>query len=566
MYKSISILLILSLLFACQHKDSGPDLIIHNAYIYSVDENQNVYEAIALKDKLVYEVGTNEEILTLKDENTEVLDAGGAFVIPGLIEGHGHFSGYGQSLINLNFLKSKSWEEIVTMVEERAKNTPKGEWIIGRGWHQEKWDEVPEDHVHGYPRHFKLSEVVPDHPVLLIHASGHGLLANEKAMKIAGVNPETPNPSGGEIVRDDLGNAIGVFEERAQDIIRQAYYYYLEDQSDEEKKDNWFRGIELAQEGCLENGITSFQDAGAGFGEMQLYRKMAKNGEFKIRLWSMLRERAADLKGKVGQERIIGAGDNHFTCRAIKTEVDGALGSFGAWMLESYDDKENFVGQNTTPIEDVEAIAKMALENDMQLCVHAIGDRANQEVLNIMEPHINASDKELRWRIEHSQHISSEDIPRFGALGVVASMQGIHCTSDAPFVEKRLGRDRAKNEAYPWRALLDSGATVTNGTDVPVEDIDPIESFYASVTRKRIDNGFEFFPENAMTRDEAIHSYTMANAYAAFEDDIKGSLEVGKLADITILSENLRTCSDKAILDTKVLYTIVGGSILYRRE
>ncbi|MFT4565636.1 MAG: putative amidohydrolase YtcJ, partial [Saprospiraceae bacterium] len=364
----------------------------------------------------------------------------------------------------------------------------------------------------------------------------------------------------------DLGNAIGVFEERAQNIVRQAYSYYLEEQSDEERLDNWYKGIDLAQKGCLENGITSFQDAGAGFEDMERYRKMADEGAFKIRLWSMLRESASSLKGKTAQERIIGAGDNHFTCRAIKTEVDGALGSFGAWMLESYDDKENFVGQNTTPIEEVEAIAKLAMETDMQLCVHAIGDRANREVLDIMEPYIKSSNKDLRWRIEHSQHISSEDIPRFGSLGVIASMQGIHCTSDSPFVEKRLGRERAKNEAYPWRGLIDNDAVVTNGTDVPVEDINPIESLYASMTRKRIDNGFEFFPENAMTRDEAIYSYTMANAFAAFEENIKGSLEIGKLADITILSQNLRTCSEDSLLDTKILYTIVSGEVLYEAE
>ncbi|MFT6807664.1 MAG: putative amidohydrolase YtcJ [Saprospiraceae bacterium] len=566
MIRKYVILALFFALGACQSTEKGPDLIIHNAYIYSVDSDKSVYEAIAIKGQLVYQLGSETEILKLQEAHTEVIDAEGAFVIPGLIEGHGHFSGYGQSLINLNFLKSKSWEEIVSMVEARAKETPKGEWIYGRGWHQEKWEEVPEDHVHGYPRHFDLSELVPDHPVLLVHASGHGLIANAKAMEISGVTPETPNPAGGEIVRDDLGNAIGVFEERAQNIVRQAYSYYLEEQSDEERLDNWYKGIDLAQKGCLENGITSFQDAGAGFEDMERYRKMADEGAFKIRLWSMLRESASSLKGKTAQERIIGAGDNHFTCRAIKTEVDGALGSFGAWMLESYDDKENFVGQNTTPIEEVEAIAKLAMETDMQLCVHAIGDRANREVLDIMEPYIKSSNKDLRWRIEHSQHISSEDIPRFGSLGVIASMQGIHCTSDSPFVEKRLGRERARIEAYPWRGLIDNDAVVTNGTDVPVEDINPIESLYASMTRKRIDNGFEFFPENAMTRDEAIYSYTMANAFAAFEENIKGSLEIGKLADITILSQNLRTCSEDSLLDTKILYTIVSGEVLYEAE
>lgn len=566
MARIIIFLCVISMWSSCEDKQSIPDLIIHNGYIYSVDDRQAVYEALSIVDKQIYQLGSDQDILKTKDSKTEIIDAQGAFVIPGLIEGHGHFSGYGQSLINLNFLKSKSWDEIVAMVEERAQTTPKGEWITGRGWHQEKWDEVPEDHVHGYPRHFDLSKVVPDHPVLLTHASGHGLIANAKAMEIAGVTAETPSPAGGEIVRDDQGNAIGVFEERAQSIIRQAYQYYLDDQDDAEKLKNWHRGVQLAQDACLEHGITSFQDAGARYEEIHRYKDMAMAGQFKIRLWSMLREKAADLLNHSVEYRHIGLGDDHFTCRAIKTELDGALGSFGAWMLASYDDKSGFMGQNTTAVEDVNSIAQLCKEHDFQLCVHAIGDRANREVLDLIE-HLGIDESmDLRWRIEHAQHIDKGDIPRFAQLGVIASMQGIHCTSDAPFVERRLGHERAREGAYNWRALLDAGAVVTNGTDVPVEDIDPVASFYASVTRKRIDNGLTFFPENAMTRDEAIRSYTIANAYAAHEEHLKGSLEPGKLADITILSQNWRTCSEEEILETQVLYTIVGGAVLYQKE
>ncbi len=545
----------------------SPNLIIHNATVYTVDSDRSVHEAIALKDGLIQAIGTNDDIVKTQGEQTEMIDAAGAFVIPGLIEGHGHFSGLGQSLMNLNFLKSKSWDEIVAMVAERVKHTEKGEWIIGRGWHQEKWSETPDDHIHGYPRHFNLSEIAPDNPVMLTHASGHGLIANQLAMDVAGVTVETGNPVGGEIVRDQQGNAIGIFEERAQEIIRNAYNYYLKDQSDEQKLKEWYDGIALAQVECLENGITSFQDAGARFQEIDRYKEMAEQGKFEVRLWSMLRQFAGDLEGRAGQYRMVDVGDGYFTCRAIKTEVDGALGSFGAWLLESYNDKENFVGQNTTELSDVESIAAMALANDMQLCVHAIGDRANREVLDIIEKSYQSTDqKDLRWRIEHSQHIDPIDIPRFGRLGVIASMQGIHCTSDAPFVEKRLGRQRAKEGAYPWRAIVDSGGVVTNGTDAPVEDVNPIESYYATVTRKRVDTGFEFYPENSLTRDEALYSYTMANAYAAKEEDNKGSLEIGKYADITILSENWIDCTDDEILDTKVLYTIVGGEVKYQHE
>ena len=562
-YIKMTLLFVMLSLSFCTPKDTKPDFIIYNAEVYSVDKDDNTYEALAVKNGIIMALGTSENILKSKDNTTVLLDLGGAFAIPGLIEGHGHFSGLGQSLMNLNFLKSKSWEEIVAMVEEKVKNTEKGEWIIGRGWHQEKWKQQPDDHIHGYPRHFDLSTISPDHPVMLIHASGHGLIANENAMKLSGVTTETPDPSGGEIVRDDSGNAIGVFEERAASIIYKAYSYYLEDQSDEQKLNEWYEGIALAQATCLANGITSFQDAGAQMNELKRYKKMADNEELNIRLWSMIRHPAEDLKGNLNQYRMIDVGNKHFTCRAIKTEVDGALGSFGAWLLSSYDDKEDFVGQNTTTIDEVKAIAKLADASKMQLCVHAIGDRANREVLDLMMPYLNdGSDK--RWRIEHAQHIDPEDIPRFGKMGVIAAMQAIHCTSDAPFVEKRLGNYRAKSGAYNWRALIDSGAIVTNGTDTPVEDVNPLESFYASVTRKRIDNGFEFFPENSMTREEAIYSYTMANAFAAFEENDKGSLEVGKLADITVLSKNLVTCTDDEILNTEVLYTIVGGEIKYQ--
>jgi len=547
----------------CTQDKQIPDMILHNGTIYSVDEERSTHSAIATKDGVIIALG-GDEVLELKNDDTEIIDLQGAFMIPGLIEGHGHFSGLGQSLMNLNFLRSKSWDEIVAMVAERVEISEKGEWIIGRGWHQEKWTETPHDHIHGYPRHFDLSEISPDNPVMLTHASGHGLIANKLAMQLARVNAETPNPAGGEIVKDDLGNVIGVFEERAQNIIRNAYNFYLQDQSDEQKLKEWYDGIALAQKECLENGITSFQDAGARFNEIDRYKEMAEQGGFDIRLWSMVRHSSKDMTGKLADYRLIDIGDGYFTSRAIKSEVDGALGSFGAWLLESYDDKADFIGQNTTQISEVEAIADLALAADMQLCVHAIGDRANREVLDIFERRYKASDNDdLRWRIEHSQHLHPDDIPRFGELGVIASMQAIHCTSDAPFVEKRLGTKRAREGAYNWRAIVDSGGVVTNGSDTPVEDINPIESFYATVTRKRIDNGFEFFPENSLTRDEAIYSYTMACAYAAFEEDKKGSLEVGKYADMTVLSENWLTCTDEEILDTKVLYTIVSGSVKY---
>lgn len=559
--------LIICLLTACTKKESA-DTIFINGNIYTENENQPHAEAIAVKDERIIAIGSNADIEKWKGKDTEVIDLQGNFAMPGFIEGHGHFSGLGQSLINLNFMHAKSWDEIVAMVAEKVKTAKPGEWIIGRGWHQEKWEVPLEKQVLGYPYHDKLSAVSPNNPVMLGHASGHSLFTNKKAMDLAGITAETPNPSGGEIVRDSRGEAIGVFAENAMDLIEHAYQAHLDSLSTEDKKAEWLKGIELAQQDCLKKGITSFQDAGSTFDEIDWYKEMAENGDLNLRLWAMVRQPYEVMKSKLNGFPIIDAGNHYFTSRAIKNYIDGALGSYGAWLLAPYEDKPGFYGQNTTSIEELTQVAELAMQHNMQLCIHAIGDRANREVLNIYQKQFEANPdkKDLRWRIEHAQHIDPEDIPRFAQLGVIASMQGIHCTSDAPFVVKRLGEKRAREGAYPWRSLLDAGAVVMDGTDTPVEDVNPLECFYATVTRKRATPPImEFFPEQKMTRSEAIKAYTLSNAYGAFEEKDKGSLEVGKLADIVVLSKDLSKCSDDEILQTEVLKTIVGGKVKYEK-
>ncbi|MEK7255531.1 MAG: amidohydrolase, partial [Bacteroidota bacterium] len=558
--------------FACKNQPaadsevSGQTLLLVNGNIYTVDEKLPKAQAIAIQNGVILAVGSNEEVEKFKGDKTQVIDLQGKFAMPGFIEGHGHFSGLGYSLIDLNFLKSKNWNEIVQAVAQKAKTAKPGEWIVGRGWHQEKWNEALARHVSGYPYHDDLSAVSPNNPVVLRHASGHGLIANKAAMDAAGVSKETPDPAGGHIVRDPAGEAIGVFEERAMEIISKIHQDYLATLSPEQQLERWQKGIELAEKECLAKGVTSFQDAGSSFTEIRRYQKMAEDGQLDLRLWAMVRHSHEDLKDSLGGFPIVDAGDRFFTCRAIKSELDGALGSYGAWLLQPYNDKPNFTGQNTTPIEEVKNIASLALEHKMQLCVHTIGDRANRELLNLFEQVATKDLKSLRWRSEHAQHIDPQDIPRFAQLGVIAAMQGIHCTSDAPFVVKRLGEERARTGAYPWRSLLDAGAIVANGTDAPVEDVSPIECFYATVTRKRhqeSDKGLVFFPEQKMSRAEAIYSYTMANAYAAFEENWKGSLTPGKVADIVVLSNDLMTCGEKEILKTEVLKTIVAGKVKF---
>ena len=554
-------------LCSCKKESIYADVIFINGNIYTVDSLKPSASVLAVSNHRIIGLGDNNIIDEFKNADTKIIDLENSFVMPGFIEGHGHFGGFGEGLQNLNFLHSKSWDDVIKLVEEKVKTAKPGEWIVGRGWHQEKWDEIPLNNVLGYPFHDELSAISPNNPVLLRHASGHAVFANERAMKEAGISKESPNPLGGEIVRDLDGEAIGVFEERAMNLVSGSYQDYLKSLDPERQKKIWFEGLELAQKECLKNGITSFQDAGTKFKELQWLREWAESGNMDIRLWAMIRESYDDMDGKLNGFPWLNLGDYHFTVRAIKSEVDGALGAFGAWLLKPYADKYGFSGQNTTPLEEVDKIANLAAKHQLQFCVHAIGDRANKEVLDIFEQKIiQMNGKESpRWRMEHAQHLDTLDIPRFKKWGIIASMQGIHCTSDAPFVVKRLGVERSRTGAYPWRSLIDNGALIANGTDVPVEEIDPIACFYASVTRKRADTGFEFFPEQRMTRKEAISSYTLWNAFAAFEENDKGSLSIGKLADMVVLSNNLLTCSDEDILNTKVLMTIVGGDIKYRK-
>ena len=561
------IVLLCSLLFSCQTEEKATaDLILINGQITTLDKTNPAAEAIAITGDRLFKIGNNQEIQDLAGDNTKTIDLKGNFVMPGIIEGHGHFSRLGSSLMNLNFLRSKSWQSIVAEVAEAAKTAEPGEWITGRGWHQEKWTSPIGKQVLGYPYHDELSAVSPNNPVVLGHASGHSVFANKKAMELAGVSKETPSPSGGEIVRDASGEAIGVFEETAMSVIYNSYEEYLATLSEEEKLAKWYKSIELVEEECLKKGITSFQDAGSTFKEIERYKQLAEEGKLDLRLWAMIGSNEKNVAAKLPDFPIINAGNYFFTCRAIKGYMDGALGSFGAWLLDDYEEKPGFYGQNVTPIEDLQHIGELAAKHNLQYCVHAIGDRGNREVLNIYEDIFKKypESSDFRWRIEHAQHIDLADIPRFKELGVIASMQAIHCTSDSPFVVKRLGEKRAKESAYPWRTLMDAGVIVSNGTDAPVEDVDPIENFYATVTRKRVDNPIPFYPEQSMTRKEALTAYTLTNAYAAFEEKEKGSLEIGKLADITVLSNNLLTCKEEEIMNTEVLYTIVGGVVKYQ--
>jgi hypothetical protein len=542
------------------------DLVLRNGKIVTVDEAKPEAQAIAISGDTIVAVGSNQEIQPYVGGSTKVIDLKGALATPGFIDAHVHFTGVGDAAKNLKLATAKSWDEVVRMVGEAAKKAKPGDWIIGRGWHQEKWSEVPSPNVEGFPLHDALSKAAPNNPVWLTHASGHAGFANAYAMKMAEVTRATADPDGGKILRDGDGNATGLFNERAQSIVGAALARDLATRPPAKVEADLREVIELASREALAKGLTSVHDAGSPPSTIEVIKKLVDERKLPLRVWMMLREDAKNLAADMPKYRVVNYGDKRFTVRATKRAIDGALGSRGAWMLEPYTDLSSTSGMNTDNLDDVRMIAELAIKNDYQMAIHAIGDRGNREVLNIYEDtfrkHPEKNSKDLRWRIEHAQHLNAADIPRFGRLGVIASMQGIHATSDAIFVLARLGPKRAEEGAYVWQKLMKSGATIANGTDAPVEDVDPIPSFYASVAR-RVKDGSVFYAAQRMSRMEALRSYTINAAFAGFEESIKGSLRAGKLADITVFSQDLMTVAEDRIPATKIAYTIVGGKVQY---
>lgn len=542
---------------ACARDSGHADLVLLGGTIVTVQEGgPDGATALAARDGRIVAVGSDEEVRGLVGPDTEVMDLDGALAIPGLIEGHAHYMRVGQSRLELDLTTVANWDAAVTMVEAAVRDAEPGQLILGRGWHQEKWDQRPEPNVDGLPYHRSLSAVSPDNPVILTHASGHATYANARAMELAGIDASSPDPEGGEIVRDPAGNPIGAFRETASALLAPAREGSIAPDPR--------RVALLAQEEAFSKGITSFHDAGAGWSTVDLWKEMVDEGILKIRIYSMIRASPESLAEHLGDYRVIGYGDDRLTVRAIKVSIDGALGSHGAWLLEPYDDLPSSAGFNTTPLPDVVETARLAMQHDYQFNVHAIGDRGNRETLDIFEEaYAAAGPGDYRWRIEHAQHLDPQDVPRFGEIGVIASMQGVHATSDGPWIEQKLGMRRSEEGAYVWRRLLDSGATIMNGTDAPVEDVDPIASYYSTVSR-RMANGGTLFPDQRMTRMEALRSYTINAAFGAFEEDLKGTLEVGKLADVTVLSQDILTIAEELIPETAVVATIVGGEIVYR--
>ena len=557
--------LVISFLFlffiSCESQKA--DMIIHNGMIYTMNDLNPTAEAVAVSSGKIIALGKYTDLDPLITPRTKIINLRGATMTPGIIEGHGHFYGLGLAKMQLDLSKTESYQDLIDMVSDAVENSKPGEWILGRGWHQSKWSDDKSDFVKGFQTHERLSEISPNNPVWLKHASGHAGFANQKAMDIAGVNKETEFGFGGEIIKDLSRKPTGVFNERAQGLISEKVENNLGEDFD-------LRAIELAVKASLENGVTSFHDAGIGRRTIEVLREAIDRDILKVRIYAMLTSRDTTLLNewyKKGPE--IGTGGDLLTIRSIKINADGALGSRGAWLIDEYSDRPGHYGMPTQSMDYVYSVAKQGIKTGFQVNSHAIGDKANREILNEYEKVFNEHPElaiDHRWRIEHAQHIAPDDIPRFGRLKVIPSIQGIHMSSDRPWAINRLGQKRIEESAYVWRDLINHGAVLINGSDVPVEPIDPIASFYASTTRKTLkglpDFGYE--PKQKMTRIEALKSYTINAAYGAFEDQIKGSIEIGKYADFTVFSQNLITIPEEKILDTKVLYTIVNGVVEYQ--
>ncbi len=566
----ITLLISTAVFFSCSTNENFEiaDSIYINGTIYTVDNANSVVESVAIKDGKILQVGNFENAKHLIGDSTTIVDLTGKVMTPGFIESHGHLMGLGHSELNLNLMNIKNYDEMVALVAEAVEKAEPGEWILGRGWHQSKWDKEPELVVKGFQTHEKLSAVSPNNPVYLRHASGHAGFANAKAMEIAGVNQlaiegNIPEIGGGEIIKDENGNPTGIFSERAQNVI----YKYIPEE-DETRNE---LALELAIKACHRNGITSFHDASAGQATIDRYQKFKKEGKLGVRLYVMLAGPNRELTKKwLAKGPMIDSVDHLLTVRSIKLNCDGALGNRGAWLLEEYSDMPGEFGMETLPMEYVLDISREGLKNGFQVCSHAIGDRANREILNQYEMAFNENPKMIdhRFRIEHAQHLHPDDIPRFAKLNVIAAMQAVHMSSDRPWAIDRLGEKRIKEGAYMWQSLLKSGAIVINGTDVPVEPINPLASFFASITRQTLagtpEGGYE--ADERMTREQALRSYTIDAAYGEFEENVKGSIEVGKLADFTVFSQDIMTIEALEILNTQVMMTIVGGKVVYEED
>ncbi len=540
---------------SAQRAPAAPaDLIVTNARVYTADETHPLAEAFAVRGGRIVFVGSQREAAALKGAATRTVDAAGRTVIPGMVDAHAHFSGLAQTLSAVDLTGTHSYDEVVARVAERAKTTPKGTWIQGRGWDQNAWGDTR------FPTHEKLSAATPDHPVILQRVDGHAVLANSTAMRLASVSAATKDPDGGKLQRDAQGAPTGVLIDNAQALIANK----VPDATSAE----WRSALKGAIAVMHRWGLTGMHDAGASRRMIDLYEQMAQANEMSLRLYVMISDDSAAIQHYMQIGPRAALYDGHVWVRAIKLYADGAMGSRGAALLEPYSDDPNNSGLLLTAPAHIRDVAERALRAGFQVNTHAIGDRGNRVVLDAYEAALKAvPTADHRFRVEHAQILNYDDVPRFAQLGVIPSMQASHQTSDMYWIGKRLGPTRLTG-AYAWRSLLNSGVVIPNGSDFPVEQVNPLISFHAAIARQDANDwpAGGWLPEQRMTREEALRSITIWPAYAAFQERDMGSLSLGKYADFVVLDQDIMRVPPELVLKTNVIATYVAGNAVYERK
>jgi predicted amidohydrolase YtcJ len=536
------------------------DLVLVNGKIHTVDNARPIASALAVRGGRVLFVGSNAEARVLANASTRVIDLNGKTVIPGIVDAHAHLLGLGNTLARVNLAGSTSYDEVIDRVKGFSKDVKPGEWILGRGWDQNRWTSKE------FPTHDALSRAFPNNPVVLTRIDGHALLANAKAMELARVSAATTDPEGGRIMRLASGAPSGVFVDKAQSLVGRAV--------PEPTRADTRKAILAAIAESNRWGLTGVHDAGENAETIGIYEELAKAGSYSLRNYVMLSDPGEPGSPAALRNPYLHRGpqsalyDGHLWVRAIKLYADGALGSRGAALLAPYADEPTNSGLLVSRPEHLRAWAETALRSGFQVNVHAIGDRGNRIVLDAFESALRTvPTADHRFRIEHAQVLSPADIPRFAKLGVIPSMQPTHQTSDMRWAEARVGPQRIRG-AYAWRSLLNTGVVIPSGTDFPVEEVNPLLTFHAAVTRQDPTNWpvGGWYPEQKMTREEALQSMTIWPAYAGFQESMLGSLTPGKYADFVVLDRDIMRIPDAEILTTRVVSTWIGGKRVYEAK
>jgi predicted amidohydrolase YtcJ len=525
------------------------DLILVNGIVHTLDPAHPRAEAVAVRAGRIVLAGSTRDVLRLKGPSTRVADVSGRTVVPGLTDAHGHILGLGLLAMRLELMGTTSAEQIAAMVKARAETTEPGRWLRGRGWDQNDWARQE------FPTSALLDAAAPGHPVILDRIDGHAVWVNTAALRAAGVTRRTPDPPGGRIVRDAAGEPTGVLVDAAEDLVVSKAPAPTRSETRE--------ALEMGMRRCLQAGLTEVHDAGVSPLVLELYRELLVDGDFPFRIYAMLDPQAADAVAGP----LPGPADARLTVRAVKLYADGALGSRGAALLSPYADDPHNVGLPRLSEDELRAQVARFAGKGLQVNVHAIGDRGNRMVLDAFQSALSAARGDRRFRLEHAQVLAPADIPRLASLGVIASMQPTHATSDMPWAETRLGSDRVTG-SYAWRRLLETGARLACGSDFPVESENPMLGLYAAVTRQDLKGQPPggWFPGQRLTREEALGCFTREAAWAAFEEDRRGVIAPGMLADLTVLSDDPLHVEAGAIPRITAEMTIVGGRIAHEKK